>query len=68
MKVTWDARLDSLSRKDCQLRLRDSGGDVADEALLAAIAEQPAGAVDSVQAHCSCERRLCSRPTWKGRR
>jgi hypothetical protein len=54
MKVTWDARLDPLSRKDCQLRC-EILVETADEALLAAIARQPAGAVDSVQAHCSRE-------------
>ena len=46
MKVTWDARLDPLSRKDCQLRC-EILVETADEALLAAIARQPSGAVDS---------------------
>ncbi len=54
MKVTWDVRLDALSGKDCQLRC-EILVETADEALLAAIARQPAGAVDSVQAHCSRE-------------
>jgi len=54
MKVTWDVKLEPLSRKDCQLRC-EILVETADEALLAAIARQPAGAVDSVQAHCSRE-------------
>jgi len=54
MKVTWDVRLEPLSGKDCQLRC-EILVETADEALLAAIARQPAGAVDSVQAHCSRE-------------
>jgi hypothetical protein len=54
MKVTWEARLDPLSRKDCQLRC-ETLVETADEALPAAIVRQPAGAVDSVQAHRSRE-------------
>jgi hypothetical protein len=54
MKVTWDVRLEPLSRKDCQLRC-EILVETADEALPAAIARQPLGAVDSVQAHCSRE-------------
>jgi hypothetical protein len=54
MKVTWDVRLEPLSRKDrqfsCEILV-----ETADEILLAAIARQPPGAVDSVQAHCSRE-------------
>jgi hypothetical protein len=54
MKVTWNVRLEPLSKKDCQLRC-EIVVETADEALLAAIARQPRGAVDSVQAHCSRE-------------
>src|SRR5258708_14279931 len=52
MKVTWDVRLEPLSRKDCQFRCEILGG-TADEALLVAIAMQPAGAVCSVRADSS---------------
>jgi hypothetical protein len=54
MKVTWDVRLELLSGKNCQLSC-EILVETADEALLAAVARQPAGAVDTVQAHCSRE-------------
>lgn len=54
MKVTWDVRLEPLSGRDCRLSC-EILVETADAALLAAIARQPPGAVDSVQAHCSRE-------------
>jgi hypothetical protein len=54
MKVTWDVRLEPLTKQTCQLSC-EILVETADEALLAAIARQPAGAVDQVQAHCSRE-------------
>jgi len=54
MKVSWDVRLEPVSRQSCQLSC-EILVETADEALLAAMARQPAGAVDSVQAHCSRE-------------
>jgi hypothetical protein len=54
MKVSWDVRLEPVSRQSCQLSC-EILVETADEALLAAIARQPPGAVDSVQAHCSRE-------------
>jgi hypothetical protein len=54
MKVTWDVRLEPVSRQSCQLRC-EILVETADEALLAAIARQPAGTADPVQAHCARE-------------
>jgi hypothetical protein len=54
MKVTWDVRLNSLSRQACQLSC-DILVETSDEALATAIARRPPGAVDPVQAHCARE-------------
>jgi hypothetical protein len=54
MKVTWDLRLEPVSRQTCRLSC-EILVETADEALLAAIARQPPGAVDPVQAHCARE-------------
>jgi hypothetical protein len=54
MKVTWDVRLAPLTKQTCQLSC-EILVETADDALLAAIARQPAGTVDSVQAHCARE-------------
>jgi hypothetical protein len=54
MKVSWDVRLAPLSRQSCQLSC-EILVETADEALLAAIARQPPGATDPVQAHCARE-------------
>jgi hypothetical protein len=54
MRVAWDVRLEPLTKQTSQL-LCEILVETADEALLTVIARQPAGAVDSVQAHCSRE-------------
>jgi hypothetical protein len=54
MKVTWDVRLAPLTKQTCQLSC-EILVETADDALLAAIARQPEGTADSVQAHCARE-------------
>jgi hypothetical protein len=54
MKVTWELRLNPVSRHACQLTcaiLVETG----DAALLAAAAMRPAGATDPVETHCARE-------------
>jgi hypothetical protein len=54
MKVTWELRLEPLSRQACQLNCAILV-ETDDQALLAAAARQPPGATDPVQAHCAIE-------------
>ncbi len=54
MKVTWELRLEPLSRQDCQLNCAILV-ETDDQALLTAEARRPPGATDPVQTHCAIE-------------
>lgn len=54
MKVTWNVRLEPLSRQSCQLNC-EIRVETADEALVAAVARRRTGAANPVQAHCARE-------------